>query len=74
MTHILTVQYLKQSKKKYTPISFKTSFSIKRKPRFVIPLKFQPSPWHVIIKKLDPMFKDFILKRIKLDGLDMDTF
>jgi GNAT superfamily N-acetyltransferase len=64
----------KTIKKKYTPISFKTSFSIERKPRFVIPLKFQPSPWHVIIKKLDPMFKDFILKRIKLDGLDMDTF
>lgn len=64
----------KTIKKKYTPISFKTSFSIKNHPRLVIPLKFQPSPWHVIIKKLDPLLQDSILKSIKLDGLDMDTF
>ncbi len=39
-----------------------------------LPLRAQPSPWHVIWKTLDPAVDASLPGRLRLDGLAMDTF
>lgn len=39
-----------------------------------LPLKAQPSPWHVIWRSLDPSINDSMAANLRYDGLSMDTF
>lgn len=39
-----------------------------------LPLKAQPSPWHVIWRALDPSIDDSVAEALRYDGLSMDTF
>jgi hypothetical protein len=39
-----------------------------------LPLRFQPSPWHVIWKALDSGLAPDLPAKLRLDGLGMDTF
>lgn len=39
-----------------------------------IPLRMQPSPWHVISKKLNDDFDQKLFDKLRLNGLSMDTF
>lgn len=42
--------------------------------RLPLPLKMQPSPWHVIWRSLDAGCDATLASRLRLDGLAMDTF
>jgi GNAT superfamily N-acetyltransferase len=39
-----------------------------------LPLRLQPSPWHMIWKSLDPSLDPSLTRRLRFDGLAMDTF
>lgn len=39
-----------------------------------LPLRMQPSPWHVIWRALDPNLPADLPARLRLDGVGMDTF
>lgn len=39
-----------------------------------LPLRFQPSPWHVIWKDLAPGIDENLRTSLRMDGLSMDTF
>lgn len=39
-----------------------------------LPLRAQPSPWHVIWRSLDDQLEAGLSKRLRFDGLAMDTF
>ena len=39
-----------------------------------LPLRLQPSPWHVIWRSLDPAFDPSLARQLRFDGLSMDTF
>lgn len=42
--------------------------------RFAIPMKYQPSPWHVIWRSLSAGGDPSLPQRLRMDGLSMDTF
>jgi len=39
-----------------------------------LPAKYQPSPWHVIWRELDPALSPSARTQLRIDGLAMDTF
>lgn len=39
-----------------------------------LPMRLQPSPWHVIWRVLDPDLSSNLVNRLRFDGLSMDTF
>lgn len=39
-----------------------------------LPLRYQPSPWHVIWRTLAPGLDADLPRRLRMDGLSMDTF
>jgi GNAT superfamily N-acetyltransferase len=45
-----------------------------KQPALRLPLRFQPSPWHVIWKPLRPDLPPDLPSRLRFDGLAMDTF
>lgn len=42
--------------------------------RPALPLRYQPSPWHVIWRTLAPGLDAELPRRLRMDGLSMDTF